>query len=335
MNLDEFAFLNQQLAAMLRSGIPLEGALKQLAATMQAGALRTELERLHADLARGTPLREALPRRELPELYRHLVTVGAQGHDLPGMLTMLADYYQRRHALWTRLKGIMVYPAIVLGACLALSLLLALFYERFAGAIPTLFTEAATGPQALAATLSGRLSVLFPTFALVGLALGFVLLVVVPPWRAWAEWRLPGFRESSLSQFAATMRLLLAAGTDLPRALTIVGQLETRPAVQTELRRWQDRLAAGAGRVEEFAPASRVFPPLFLWLVGESGEDLALGFARAAEIFSERAQHRIEMLLYAALPVAVLMLGGVIICQLMLMLRVLGVFTGLDLLGNE
>lgn len=335
MNLDEFAFLNQQLAAMLRSGLPLEGALKQLSATMQAGALRNELEQLQADLARGTPLREALPRRELPELYQHLVTVGAQGHDLPGMLTMLADYYQRRHALWTRLKGIMVYPAIVLGACLVLSLLLASFYERFSGAIPALFTDLNPGAHPLAATLSGRLAVMFPTLALLALAGGFALLVVVPRWRAWAEWRLPGFRESSLSQFAATMRLLLAAGTDLPRALALVGKLETRPAVQTELRRWQDRLAAGAGRIEEFAPASRVFPPLFLWLVGESGEDLALGFARAAEIFGERAQHRIEMMLYAALPVAVLMLGGVIICQLLLMLRVLGVFTGLDMLGNE
>ena len=30
MNLDEFAFVNQQLAAMLRDGIPLEGALRQL-----------------------------------------------------------------------------------------------------------------------------------------------------------------------------------------------------------------------------------------------------------------------------------------------------------------
>ena len=30
MKLDEFAFFNQQLAAMLRDGIPLEGALQRL-----------------------------------------------------------------------------------------------------------------------------------------------------------------------------------------------------------------------------------------------------------------------------------------------------------------
>jgi hypothetical protein len=41
------------------------------------------------------------------------------------------------------------------------------------------------------------------------------------------------------------------------------------------------------------------------------------------------------MMLYAALPVAVLALGGLIVCQLLLGLRVCGVVTGLDMLGGE
>ena len=40
MKLDEFAFVNLQLAGMLKCGIPLEGALKQLCATMRRGGLR-------------------------------------------------------------------------------------------------------------------------------------------------------------------------------------------------------------------------------------------------------------------------------------------------------
>jgi type II secretory pathway component PulF len=38
MKNDEFAFFNQQLAAMLRDGIPLEGALRHLCAEMRSGA---------------------------------------------------------------------------------------------------------------------------------------------------------------------------------------------------------------------------------------------------------------------------------------------------------
>src|SRR5579859_5049793 len=110
MNYDEFAFFNQQLAAMLRDGIPLEGALKQLAQGMRHGRFQSEIKQLETDLGAGTPLKEALSRRAVPELYRRMLVVGAAGNDLPGMLTMLAEHYHRANAAWTRLKGLMVYP---------------------------------------------------------------------------------------------------------------------------------------------------------------------------------------------------------------------------------
>ena len=103
MNYDEFAFFNQQLAAMLRDGIPLEGALKQLAAGMRTGPMRAEIQPLEADLSRGTPLKEALGRRALPEFYCRMLEIGVRSDDLPGMLTLLADHYQRANALWNRL----------------------------------------------------------------------------------------------------------------------------------------------------------------------------------------------------------------------------------------
>src|SRR4051812_2155706 len=102
MNQDEFAFFNQQLAAMLRDGIPLEGGLRQLCAGMKAGQLRDELQRFEADLSKGTPIKEALASRELPPLYKRMVMLGVRSNDLPGVLTLLADYYHRANALWSR-----------------------------------------------------------------------------------------------------------------------------------------------------------------------------------------------------------------------------------------
>jgi len=131
MKNDEFAFLNQQLAAMLRDGIPLEGALRQLCADMKRGALRSELEKLEADLAKGMPLREAARARQLPELYQRMLEVGVQSNNLPAVLTLLADYYQRRHTVWTKLKGLMVYPMIVLCAAFLLSCFLSILLNSF------------------------------------------------------------------------------------------------------------------------------------------------------------------------------------------------------------
>lgn len=333
MKLDEFAFLNQQLAGMLRGGIPLEGALKQLTATLERGVLREELEQLQADLAKGTPLREALPRRRLPELYQQLVQLGAQGNNLPGMLTLLADYYQRRHLIWTKLKALMVYPAIVLIGSLGLSILLAHLARVLTTSVPWFFYEGQTLPTA--ASIGGPSALLIPPLWIALMLVLFVAALTVPACRNWVRWHLPGFRESSLSQFAATMRLLLAAVTDLPQALALVANLEQGTAVGRELAGWRDRLAAGAGRISEFATPSRLFPPLFVWLVGQGGENLAGGFARAAELYGERARHRVEMMLYAALPVAVLALGGLIAGQLVLGLRVCALVTGLNMLGTE
>ena len=43
---------------------------------------------------------------------------------------------------------------------------------------------------------------------------------------------------------------------------------------------------------------------------------MAAGFQRAAEIYRARANHQMEMMLYAALPVAVVLLGGLILIEL-------------------
>ena len=99
MNYDEFAFFNQQLAAMLRDGIPLEGALRQLCAQMRQGPLRREIESLEADLAKGVPLADAVKSRKLPELYSQMLRVGVQSNDLPGVLDTI-EAARMRPQVW-------------------------------------------------------------------------------------------------------------------------------------------------------------------------------------------------------------------------------------------
>ncbi len=138
MRLEELAFANQQLAGMLEAGLPLEGALRQLCAGMRRGVLRTELAQLEADLAQGMPLDQALGARRLPEFYVAMLRAGAASHNLPGVLLLLGDYYQQVHSVWTRLKGLMVYPAIVLVTSLLFSVALAVMFT----ALPAKSTSA-------------------------------------------------------------------------------------------------------------------------------------------------------------------------------------------------
>jgi type II secretory pathway component PulF len=97
---------------------------------MKSGTLRAELELLERELADGTPLPAALARRKLPVFYQRMLELGARSNDLPGVLTLLADHNQRANALWTRLKGLLVYPLLVIGVSLGLTLLLSVTFSR-------------------------------------------------------------------------------------------------------------------------------------------------------------------------------------------------------------
>ena len=323
MNYDEFAFFNQQLAAMLREGIPLEGALKQLCAGMRSGPLRAEIQQLEADLARGTPLKEALSRRTLPDLYRQMVELGARSNDLPGVLTLLADHYQRANALWTRLKGLLVYPLLVILVSLTLTVLISLNFSRFIAQ----FGEQLAPQHQLTIP-----SIWMPPIMLAVAALLGVAAVSIPSWRARLRWRLPPFREASLAQLASAMTLMLKNGTTLPEALALAEALESGTPAGKALAHWRQLVEAGQGKPAAWTGDSRPFPPLFLWLVQKGGEDVTAGFQKAAEIYQARAAYRIELALYGVLPVSILLLAQMVLWQAIPLLRSLIWF--MDMLGG-
>jgi type II secretory pathway component PulF len=309
MKNDEFAFFNQQLAAMLRDGIPLEGALRRLCEEMRRGKLRDELQALEADLAKGAPMADALAPRRLPELYKRMILVGVKSGDLPGALTMLADYFHRQNNLWMRLKSLMVYPLIVLFAALLLSCFIAYILGHFIWNN----LESLVGQSSITPVWAG----VWMAPVLIGVALVVILIgVSFSPARHRLRWRLSVFKVASLARVAAGMELLLKNGVPLDGALQLVEQLEQGTHAETDIAGWRRRLAAGHGKFSEMASASQVFPPLFIWTVAQSGEDLAAGFHRAAELYQSRALYQTEMLLYSFLPCSILALAIMIASQI-------------------
>ena len=322
MKYDEFAFFNQQLAAMLRDGIPLEGALRRLCQEMRAGSLRTELEVLELDLAKGTPMADALEARQLPELYKRMILVGVKSGDLPGALTMLADYFQRLNNVWTRLKSMMTYPLIVMFVAFLISTVIAFAWSCVIGpAFKDVF--AGMGMMLPGATMFAfatlRTIWVFPT--LLGILFLFMASIVfLPGMRGKFLWRLPAFREATISRIAASLTLLLKNGVNLPDSIGLVEQLETSTSAAADLNQWRKNLAGGTAKFSEVAAGNRLIPPLFVWVVASAGEDLAAGFNRASEIYHSRAIYRTEVALYSVLPIASLFLGAIVISQAFLVI---------------
>jgi type II secretory pathway component PulF len=247
--------------------------------------------------------------------------VGAQGNDLPGALNLAADYYQRAHNLATRMKGLAVYPLLVLASGLALSLLVTLIVSavmgEYSGDVNLLGQEMTAGSR----PIEQIIAIWFLPALLALLTLGVIAVLAVPRWRSVLRDRWPGFKDARLAQIAATLSLLVQRGGNLNDTLSLMKELEAGTPASEDVALWQTRLAAGQGRFTEFAAHGKFFPPLFLWLVASAGENLAAGFQRAADLYQARAAYRVELMLYAFLPVSVLMLGVMLIGQVVPMLQ--------------
>jgi type II secretory pathway component PulF len=161
-------------------------------------------------------------------------------------------------------------------------------------------------------------------------------VIFVPGLRGKYLWRLPAFKEATVSRIASALTLLLKNGVSLPDAIGLVEQLETSTAAAADLQLWQKKLAAGTVKFSEVAAGSRLIPPLFVWVVASAGEDLVAGFNRAAEIYYSRAVYRTEIALYSVLPVASLFLGAVVLSQAFLVISMfLPLVTMLNYMGGN
>ena len=114
MNTEELAFVNRQLAGMLKAGIPLEAGLKKITESMSDSKLKAQLDELGDRLEKGQSVEQAADGLDLPETYKRLLALGQDGQNMPKVLTCVADYYERVGTLATRLKGLAIYPMMIL-----------------------------------------------------------------------------------------------------------------------------------------------------------------------------------------------------------------------------
>jgi type II secretory pathway component PulF len=154
-----------------------------------------------------------------------------------------------------------------------------------------------------------------PAFMLFCLLLVLVLANLVPAVRRWLRFHLPIMRDTAFAQFASSMGLMLQGGCPLRDCVAVLARIEGGSSLGRELAGWETRLQAGAAKFLDVAGPKGLLPPFFKWLVASAGEDLPGGFRQAAELYRTRALRARDMILYAALPVATVILGGIIAVQ--------------------
>ncbi len=333
MKSEELAFYNQQLASMLKSGLPLEGALAELSRDLQKGPLKRETDLLVKDLAQGSPLADAINKRSFPSLYKRLVNAGAKSGQLNQILILLADHYHRSSLLWSRFRSVSVYPILVLLTAFLVSSFLAYSFTELYTSMVEQFSDIYISKQQSGFVFGLYRSLIILSPAIFGVLLLIALaLVCIPKLRQMARWHLPGFREASLAQTAAACATLTKGGLTLDKTFDFLQFMEPHARTKQDLTRWREQLSNGESDFAAIAKGSRSFPPLFIWLIASSGESIAEGFEKAAVLYGRRADYRSNLFMVAAVPVSLLFTVTLLILQIFPMIQ--SMTTVLDALGG-
>ena len=101
-----------ELAALLRSGVPLLRSLEVLGKQSTNPALKQIVDDLHARVTEGDSLADAMARhpRAFTELSRSIVRAGGEGGFLEEALERIAKFTDQQAELKSRVVGALAYP---------------------------------------------------------------------------------------------------------------------------------------------------------------------------------------------------------------------------------
>jgi len=320
ISLDQLTALNDEIAALVRSGVPLERGLVD-AGRQVRGKLGARATALGEHLGRGGSLPEALGPDGLaaPELYRAVVEAGIRSgrlsKALEGMASLARGYAEARRSIGLAL----LYPTLVLILAYALFLMFVVrVIPRFLAAFVA-FRMPENGLSRLMGWAGENVLYWAP---IVPLILVFIVLGWLASGRAagldagplgglagrmpWIGRMLSDFRSAS---FAELLALLLDHQVPLDEAVRLASRASGPGPFRRAGEAFAGRLSLGGGPEARPDPAGSPFPPLLSWMLtaGHRQGGLPSALREASRTYRRKAESRAE-LLWSTLPV-VLMIG--------------------------
>jgi type II secretory pathway component PulF len=309
ITLDQLLALNEEIAALVRAGIPLDRGL------LEAGRdVRGRLGRIAGVLGRRLNRGEDLPAaleaesRAIPPLYRAVVEAGARAGRLPVALEGMTRYIRgvadaRRSigmALW--------YPGLVV--CMAYGLFVGLVFlvvPRFASAAESLGL-ATSRPLRWLEWASDTVVYWWPIgpIVLVVLAVAWVRSGTTAGLQggAWGglrrlPWMGPLVADHEAANFAELLALLLENRVPYPSALILAGDATGAPGLAAGVRQAAEALDRGeptAAAVGAAGPGA--FPPMLRWTLatGQTQGSLGAALDHLGGFYRKRARHRADQI---------------------------------------
>jgi type IV pilus assembly protein PilC len=329
INTREFLVFNQELATLLKAGMPLVQSLDLLKRRVVTPTFRTVLDDVHEKVRSGTALSDAFGGHGdlFPRVYTASLLAGERSGNLDAVLRRYVEYTKIIDTVKRKTLSALVYPTILVTlacAIVAIIILYAIpafsdFYNSFGADLP-LVTRIIVKTSAII-----RSQFLLLAAVVAGIVILFVSWIRQPGQRAKFDHLLLGVpmlgpvaRKFSTSQMARTLATLLGGGLPLVNALDIAARSVSNGYMAKQL----DTVSARVREGESFAAAldaRHVFPEVAVKMaeVGESTGALQDMLNTVADFYDEEIATNMDRFVTLIEP-TLLVIMGIVIASLLL-----------------
>ena len=320
----EFVVFNQELATLLKAGMPLVQSLDILRQRISNVSFKAALDAVYEKVKAGTSLSDAFSEHGtmFPPVYSASLMAGERSGNLDSVIRRYVAYEKVIGTVRKRTISALIYPAILVTMMIVLIGIIVLkvvpefsaFYGNFGKDLP-LSTRIIVGVSN--AAVSNIWLVLIGVVAIVaGVAAwvrrpaqqpGFHRFLLTLPWLGQT------LRKFATAQVARTLATLLGGGIPLVNAIEIAGRSMSNRHLSRQLDEVRRRVQEGQG----FAMALReqgTFPDVAVKMVevGESTGALQEMLNSLADFYDEEIETEVTRFISLVEPVLLVIMGIII-----------------------
>ncbi|MEW6112596.1 MAG: type II secretion system F family protein [Thermodesulfobacteriota bacterium] len=318
----DVVIFTRQFATMIDAGLPLVQCLEILASQQENKTFKKVLLSIKGQVEGGSTFAEALKQHPkiFDDLFVNLVHAGETGGILDTILRRLATFMEKAEQLKRKVKGAMVYPAVVLTIAVGVVALLLVFvipvfasmFEGQGASLP--------GPTILVMNMSDFMrSYIIHMIVVIGLLIfAFRKFYQTPRGRLIVDrilLKLPAFglllKKVAVSRFCATLGTMISSGVPILDALEITAKTAGNVIIENAIMATRTAIAEGRTIAEPLMETG-IFPGMVVRMiaVGEATGALDAMLGKIAEFYDEEVDAAVEALTQLMEPIMIVFLGG-------------------------
>jgi len=320
----DVVIFTRQFATMINSGLPLVQALDILAQQTENKVLAEVTRQVVYDVESGHTLADALRKhpKAFTDLYVNMVAAGEAGGILDTILLRLAQFLEKNDAIVRKVKGAMIYPAVIFSvAGIAVAVLLIFVIPTFQNMFASVNLQLPLPTR----MVIGASQILLHYWWLIILVAGGSVFGVTQYYKtAGGKLQIDSMmlrapvlgdllRKSAVSRFTRTLGTLISSGVSILDGLEITARTAGNMVIHNAV---MDSRASIAGGETISAPLqkSKVFPPMVISMiaVGEQTGGLDEMLSKIADFYDEEVDAAVSALLSLMEPIMIVVLGVIV-----------------------